>query len=168
MERTNYVIQYSHKGKPLGDISRIKEVINHPVTGGMAQHVVHFWGNTQRSGGNPREFVNVFSWQNHQLPFARGWTVCLIGLQSWGLWLWNRPALSANCLWVAFKFIDSLGDIVLLLCPQPIVNNINCCSCFPAVVLHGWLGAREQCGAQQECPLRGQETRPLQVPLLFA
>lgn len=37
------------------------------------------------------------------------------GLQSWDLQPWNLAALSANCLWVAFKCIDSLGDIVLLL-----------------------------------------------------
>lgn len=48
-----------------------------------------------------------------------------VELQSWGLRPWNLTALSANCLWVAFKFIDSLGDIVLPLCPQPIVNRIN-------------------------------------------
>lgn len=90
------------------------------------------------------------------------------GLQSWRLWPWNLAALSANCLWVAFKFIDSLGDIVLLLCPQPIVNSLNYGSLFSVLVLHGWPGAREQCDAQRECPLRGQNRRPLQVPQSFS
>lgn len=44
MERTNYVILYGHKDELLGDISHIRRVINHPVTAGMAQHVVYFLG----------------------------------------------------------------------------------------------------------------------------
>lgn len=90
------------------------------------------------------------------------------GLQSWDLQPWNLVALSTNCLWVAFKFIDSLGDIVLLLYSLPFVDNINCDSRFSALVHCGWTRAKEQCDTQRECPLRGQDRRPLQVPQSFS
>lgn len=38
------------KDKLLGDISHIQRVINHPVTGVMAQHVVYFWGTHLKVG----------------------------------------------------------------------------------------------------------------------
>lgn len=95
------------------------------------------------------------TWVDSLSPPARG---------AESLWPWNLAALSANCSWVAFKFIDSLGDVVLPLCLQPIVSGINCGSRFPALVLRWWPGARDQRDAQRERPLRGQERRPLQVP----
>lgn len=63
-----------------------------------------------------------------------GQFVC-VGLQSCSLWPRNLAALSANCLWVAFKFIDILGDIVLPLCPRSIVGHINHGCGLPALVL---------------------------------
>lgn len=59
----------------IGEISHIQGAINHPVTAAMAQHVVYFWG-THLKVSNPQKSY-VFFGQNHQLPFARGWTVCL-------------------------------------------------------------------------------------------
>lgn len=169
-QRTNGPILYGHKDKLLGNNSHIWEAINHPVTAGMAQHVAYFSGDTLKGQAAIHRSLWMYSLAMITSCHSHvGGQFVSTGPQSRGPRPWNLAALSANCSWVVFfKFIDSLCDIVLLLCPSPFVCNINCDSRSFALVHGGWPGAREQRGAQRERPLRGQGRGPLQVPESFS
>lgn len=105
-----------HKNKLLGNISHPQGVISHSVTAGPACGL--FSGDVLKGQAVIHRSLRMYSFRRITTCHLRvGGQFASAGLQSRDLQPENLAALSANCSWVAFKFIDSLGDIVFLLCP---------------------------------------------------
>ena len=139
------------------------------MTTGAAQHAAYFGEIHFKVGQQSIDLRGCLLWTGSPAAsFARGRLVCLLWPHRAETHGHETAALSANCLWVAFKFIDSPGDIVFLLFPWAFVNKIKCDSCSASVVSGGCPGAREQRDAQRGRPLRGQERGPSQVPRCFS